>query len=441
MTSIKDKIDLQKMASIMQDEAISNYYTEKVKIEEAKTWDLELKFEILYWGKYDIGVSTLTRAYVKNQWEYILDSGDEDNEYIDNLYYVNSELSDGNEKIYIYDTKEDIVYKINRTSIGRFKVHSIKELDYLKQHDNIKEREVIPRGSVITSESNVVTVGNIGYYEPDLTGFIQEKTEIVYYKTVGEEISGDTITKSVTEYLDENGNKRTIIQEEEGQEVEYEFYNYETNKWANIKVEDNNLVSYWVWIPRYAYKIDGETIDVIYIDLNDKNAKTGGDLPEGYIVHKAFEDGKKGIWVSKYEPNYIFKNTPVDFSYYVPDMSGFNPETTYLEIYKEDGTFKDVKLADVKYNLTEFAKNNRWFDYENKIWANIKTVANEKESWWVWIPRYAYNIVGQEIQVIFIDTQDNPLTGEKLPSTFVVHKAFEGGKKGIWASKFEPSEN
>ena len=31
-----------------------------------------------------------------------------------------------------------------------------------------------------------------------------------------------------------------------------EWYNYEDKKWANAKTEDG---SYWVWIPRYAYKI------------------------------------------------------------------------------------------------------------------------------------------------------------------------------------------
>ena len=62
------------------------------------------------------------------------------------------------------------------------------------------------------------------------------------------------------------------------------------------------------------------------------------------------------------------------------------------------------------------------------------------ESWWVWIPRYAYSITGNNTYIIFIDTENRPLDGSSntLPSNYIVHSAFEDGKKGIWASKFEP---
>ncbi len=118
------------------------------------------------------------------------------------------------------------------------------------------------------------------------------------------------------------------------------------SKWANAITEEDG--SYWVWIPRYAYKIHSfKTTDKsrLYkdeIDLysNHNNNKTGQieiiflngttdkylgtdnqlhDLPEGYIVHPAFQKmtteeesgglnplGKwdseiEGIWIAKYE--------------------------------------------------------------------------------------------------------------------------------------------
>ena len=96
-----------------------------------------------------------------------------------------------------------------------------------------------------------------------------------------------------------------------------------TSKWANavVKNDDGNVTGYFVWIPRYAYKIDencvgtstaGE-IDVIFVDLENKD-KDGNDIPAGYIVHPAFTDESgtnyanggwdselSGIWVAKYE--------------------------------------------------------------------------------------------------------------------------------------------
>lgn len=88
--------------------------------------------------------------------------------------------------------------------------------------------------------------------------------------------------------------------------------------------------SMWVWIPRYAYKIDWDKnektgkIDVIFLEGNTNNNKEGKDVTSlGYTVHPAFKDGTKngysngewdreitGIWVSKFEAGYAGqKNT------------------------------------------------------------------------------------------------------------------------------------
>ena len=111
-----------------------------------------------------------------------------------------------------------------------------------------------------------------------------------------------------------------------------------TAKWANAKTTDDG--SYWVWIPRYAYKliyyttsnrtIESTTrtrygdIDVLFMygtsdtQYRDKDGNPK-DLPEGYKVHPAFQkmtaeeeaagnnplgkwdDELQGIWVMKYE--------------------------------------------------------------------------------------------------------------------------------------------
>ncbi len=35
-----------------------------------------------------------------------------------------------------------------------------------------------------------------------------------------------------------------------------EWYSYEDKKWANAQTQDGSM---WVWIPRYAYRIDNST--------------------------------------------------------------------------------------------------------------------------------------------------------------------------------------
>ncbi len=105
--------------------------------------------------------------------------------------------------------------------------------------------------------------------------------------------------------------------------IEDEWCDYGNNKWANVKLSDG---SYFVWIPRFAYKITNDalggtpadtlagTIEVEFIgtDVTAENVKQR--LGDGYIVHPAFcdESGKgyenggwdrelSGIWVAKYK--------------------------------------------------------------------------------------------------------------------------------------------
>lgn len=435
MSGIEEKVKMRNAEVQIDGKSITEMFTEQVKIEDVKKWDDQLKLEIVYWGEYDIGVNTVSRKYVKQNWKSILTKNEDGKEYVDNLYYIDKETADGKEKAYLYDTKVGMVYKVKPTGIGKYKVHSLKELDYQK-NNNEGERNVLTEGTLITQESKIVKVGNVACYEPDLAGFVVEKTKAVYYK---DKENGETqeasIEEPISEYLNKEGDRVTVTKEDK----QYEFYNYEKQKWANIKVENSGIVTYWVWIPRYAYKLNGTETDIIFVDLDNKNAETGEELETGYILHSAFSDGKKGIWVSKYETSQVTSNEVTDYSYYVPDLEGFDKEKTYIEVFDGKDGFIEYKLSEIG-DIKEFSKKNKWFDYENQIWANIKTVSDGMEAWWVWIPRYAYNISGTTTSIMFIDTSNNPLSGEKLPSNYVLHPAFGNDLKGIWVSKYEVSQ-
>ena len=82
-------------------------------------------------------------------------------------------------------------------------------------------------------------------------------------------------------------------------------YDYSNQEWANAIVTIDGVESYFVWIPRYEYKIntDTKTIDVKFM-------KIGEEADEGYTIHPAFtsdvnnggwNEELPGIWVGKYE--------------------------------------------------------------------------------------------------------------------------------------------
>ena len=111
---------------------------------------------------------------------------------------------------------------------------------------------------------------------------------------------------------------------------------YETRRWANAKTEDGSM---WVWIPRFAYRVnkENETFDVVFlIGTTDKYYDENGDIKTakrqtsenqvidttvGYTVHPAFTNESKinyanggwdkeltGIWVAKFQAGYASGN-------------------------------------------------------------------------------------------------------------------------------------
>ena len=123
-----------------------------------------------------------------------------------------------------------------------------------------------------------------------------------------------------------------------------DWYSYgiktEEKKWANAKTQDGSM---WVWIPRFAYRVDKDkkVIDVVflqgttdnYFDENgelqtakrQKSVDETIDTTTGYTVHPAFTDESNikfanggwdkeltGIWVAKFAAGYASGNNTAE---------------------------------------------------------------------------------------------------------------------------------
>ena len=102
------------------------------------------------------------------------------------------------------------------------------------------------------------------------------------------------------------------------------WYDYDAKKWANAQTQDGSM---WVWIPRFAYKVNSstKTFDVVFLkDTTNTYLDNGTEKDaekEGYIVHPAFKNESStgyenggwdkeltGIWVSKFEAGFATSN-------------------------------------------------------------------------------------------------------------------------------------
>ncbi len=124
-----------------------------------------------------------------------------------------------------------------------------------------------------------------------------------------------------------------------------------------------------------------------------------------------------------------------------------------------------ITISEENGHVTRADEKEKWYDYENQKWANavilrdgksdpgtgVEISENDIESYFVWIPRYRYQIFDegnynglttkinkeQIINVIFESKDVKPQTGSK-EGEWLTHPAFTAfNTNGIWVGKFE----
>lgn len=289
MTTLKESINLKKSNNMLEkfinegrlvDEEL---FAEQPTLEEIPD---TLKQEILY-----IRAKVKKASSVAGKTKYNYNSDNLTNN--SKLYYVDKRTSgDKDSRTYIYDIETDTAFKIKGVKYRGEIVHSY----------NYGNKAPVTT-LFVTDEPPLI----YGYYAPNLKGFDKENAYVIYYK----EDFSDYIEIKAKQFISEGQpNKKTINGEE------FIFHDYQdqttgkTSYWGNIKTIANNKESWWVWIPRYAYKAESETasFDVkfihkdgsVFLDNGGKGEQIGAD----YTQHSSFvveEENITGFWMSKYE--------------------------------------------------------------------------------------------------------------------------------------------
>ncbi len=165
------------------------------------------------------------------------------------------------------------------------------------------------------SENEIVYVldGNGNTLERNTMPIDDEETQYIFYfvDSVGNikkykvnygigrpDINSFNINNTFYVVYDKNGNEdssRPI-----GESEPTDWYNYEEQWWANIVVRDNGQENYYVWIPRYEYKLDqeNECSSVQFISKKQTKADSGYEIPEAFSWN---ETPISGYWIGKYK--------------------------------------------------------------------------------------------------------------------------------------------
>ena len=211
--------------------------------------------------------------------------------------------------------KYQILVKVNSTE-------GIESIKYVNQ--NNKEIQLNPNGKLIVGIDYIVEDNKDYNFTIKIKGK-EEKTETLHFEIPriqgkytlnnGLYVNEPDLTgynENYTRYLNVDSTGNLVIGNWINQEKSENWYNYKNSQWANIYVEKNGLETYYVWIPRYCFKLDqeNERSDVKFIDVYNNYIDENGQTTtweelekQGYQVPEAFEFANTqlpGYWAMKY---------------------------------------------------------------------------------------------------------------------------------------------
>lgn len=218
--------------------------------------------------------------------------------------------------------------------------------------------------------------------------------------------------------------------------TKYEIQLSETSEIEELKVSvKDNVATVTTTKPSGTY--------TIYI--NGEKKKTGISLP--YDIDKLKSNTEYNICLySETNGRMVGAKTITTDEIIKVDLSGFNPDCTYYVMYDENGNNEQIgdkiKL-DSKGNATNVPQN--WYNYDNKIWANIVTKGKDKDgnelsTYWTYVPRYEYKASGEYNAINFANVQFITTTKTEADYGYKIPECFSfGGKNlaGYWMTKYE----
>ena len=240
----------------------------------------------------------------KSLIEYEIKEFMEDGETCKVLIKINSVEGIETIKYISQQTKNEVELRCNGKMTVAIDYVAIDKNDYefkIKLKDKEEQTEIL-HFEVPRIAGNYTLINGLYVNEPDVSGFVQENTRYIYADSNGNLVPGNWLTDDKPQ----------------------NWYDYKNQNWANIYSESNGVDSFYVWIPRYVYKVDesnsvvgNERMDVKFINTDNEyiDGVTGTKLTykelkeQGYQLPEAFswENNKAqpliipGYWMSKYQ--------------------------------------------------------------------------------------------------------------------------------------------
>ena len=253
-------------------------------------------------------------------------------------------------KTYTYAINGKIVN--NSTTLDEYTFNGLTE----NQSYIVNVTALDANGTIVGSMTKLLEPTEVN--PPKLDGFDPDTTFYVYYDEDGIEHNEIPINK----------------------EAPSNWYNYTYSNWANIVTRNDGLETYYVWIPRYQYKLNqtSQRSDVKFILGTSTTTEIGYQIPEAFWWDKndneIADDGEQltGYWITKYQLTREEKDARITAELsadinciHVKDING-----TLLKMTDSDGNTVDVPLK-YEYYLDGELKHEGTSSTENYVYTDL----------------------------------------------------------------------
>ena len=253
-------------------------------------------------------------------------------------------------KTYTYAINGKIVN--NSTTLDEYTFNGLTE----NQSYIVNVTALDANGTIVGSMTKLLEPTEVN--PPKLDGFDPDTTFYVYYDEDGIEHNEIPINK----------------------EAPSNWYNYTYSNWANIVTRNDGLGTYYVWIPRYQYKLNqtSQRSDVKFILGTSTTTEIGYQIPEAFWWDKndneIADDGEQltGYWITKYQLTREEKDARITAELsadinciHVKDING-----TLLKMTDSDGNTVDVPLK-YEYYLDGELKHEGTSSTENYVYTDL----------------------------------------------------------------------
>lgn len=223
----------------------------------------------------------------------------------------------------------------------------------------------------------------------------------------------------------------------------YRQYDSEIGNKLNKSIFENQLITIAEVVENYGLS------ERIKVSFNSENAPKIAEVYY-YIdeneIRKKCTEFQDYIYIREENTVYFTVNNSGIYNFFIEDVNHVQYKMSEIQIELcnppklQNGMFGIYWDDEGNEVIVDDEKNPMWYNYANNAlkFANAKT---EDGNYWVWIPRYVYNIADNKTMIEYTYNLESKTTRNRILADYKLQNSFTSNNiTGFWIAKFQVNE-